>query len=146
MVSLGMAKYAFLGVALLLGALFIKRSAEVGIGPAANEVAGSVNTFGGGLGAIGSGLGSLGTGFSQFLRGTLDPFGLTGFLGQYLAPKQSNPTAAAGNQNTVQSISTPAGTVGGFSVAQSTTEARPSYVAYAGASPAGTGSNPWVAV
>lgn len=122
MVGWGIAKYALIGVGIMFLALFFKRSAETSIGQASTEIASSIGVFGSSLGAIGSGLGTLGTGFSSFLRSTLDPFGLLGQLGGYLAPKAPNPTATSGQQNDIVSISTPAGTVGGFNPAQSTAE------------------------
>lgn len=106
-------KWVMAGVGLIFLFLFVRRSMEVGVGPAAGEVGKAIGTFGESLGAVGSGVGQLGLGFSTFLKSTLDPFGL-------LSKLLPNPNAGNANKT-----SAPAGIVGGFNVVQSTVESTP---------------------
>jgi hypothetical protein len=119
-------RWVLIGIGVLFTALFIRRSVEVGIGQAGQEVAGIFPIFGKGLGEIGAGLGSLGSGFSQFLRGTLDPFGLIPML---IKPpdalKPSTSTSTAGRIVVMNQGDMPSGNTGGFNLQQSTAESTP---------------------
>jgi hypothetical protein len=119
-------RWVLIGIGIVFTALFVRRSVEVGIGPAGQEVAGIFPIFGKGLGEIGTGLGALGSGFSQFLRGTLDPFGLVPML---IKPtdvsKPSTSTASASRIVVMSGGDMPSGNTGGFNVSQSTAESTP---------------------
>jgi hypothetical protein len=119
-------RWVLIGIGILFTALFVRRSVEVGIGPAGQEVAGIFPIFGKGLGEIGTGLGAVGTGFSQFLRGLLDPFNL---IPMFIRPpdtsKPSTSTSTASRVVVMSGGDMPSGNAGGFNVQQSTAESTP---------------------
>jgi len=63
------------GVAgLILFGLFARRASQVGLGPAAAEVAESVGTLGTSIGSVGTGFLTLGTGIGGGISGLFKPF------------------------------------------------------------------------
>jgi hypothetical protein len=120
-------RWVLIGIGILFTALFVRRSVEVGIGPAGQEVASIFPIFGKGLGEIGTGLGALGSGFSQFLRGTLDPFGLVPMLIKPTTDvsKPSTSTSTASRVVVMSGGDMPSGNTGGFNMSQSTAESTP---------------------
>ena len=92
-------KYGALAAGLILFGLFAKRSVEVGIGPAASEVAGSIGTFGQGVGAVGGGIAELGKGIGFGTAKLFDPlFTLRDLIFPPEAGNQPAPTAATQGQ------------------------------------------------
>jgi len=90
-----LAKYGSIAAALVLFTLFAKRGAEVGIGPAATEVASSFGTFGMGLGAVGGGVQSLFTGIGTGIAQLFNPlFTLRDLVFGPQAGQQAAATAA----------------------------------------------------
>jgi len=54
--------------------LFAQRATQVGLGPAATEIAESIGTLGQGLGSLGGGVAALGVGFGGGISGLFKPF------------------------------------------------------------------------
>jgi len=67
-------KFGGLAAGFIFFGLFAKRSVEIGIGPAAKEVADSIGSFGKGIGNVGTGFAALGTGIGSGISGLFAPF------------------------------------------------------------------------
>lgn len=67
-------KFGGLAAGFIFFGLFAKRSVEIGIGPAATEVAQSIGTFGSSFGSLGTGFSALGTGIGSGISGLFAPF------------------------------------------------------------------------
>jgi len=79
--------------------LFLRRSYQVGIGPASGEIATSVGTFGRSLGSFGAGVQELGTGIGTGISNLFSPlFTLRDLIFPPLAGDQPAPTAATQGQ------------------------------------------------
>jgi len=63
-------KFATIAIVGIIAFLVIKRSTEIGLGPAIGETGGGIGALGTG---IGTGLGAVGTGLGGFFGGILDP-------------------------------------------------------------------------
>ena len=81
----------------LLFGLFIRRSYQVGLGPASQEVAASIGTLGGSIGAVGGGIQELGTGIGTGISKLFNPlFTLRDLIFPPEAGNQPAPTAEIG--------------------------------------------------
>jgi len=67
-------KFGGVAVGFVFFGLFASRAVQIGIGPAAKEVADSIGSFGKGIGEVGSGAASLGTGIGAGISGLFSPF------------------------------------------------------------------------
>lgn len=132
--QLSVGKVVALAAAAVFAGLFFRRSLQVGIGPAAGEVAGAVGTFGSSIGSIGTGVGQLGQGIGTFVTGITSPIlgfsnWITGLMGH---PSMQQPHTTTSSYTSRLDYSSPAGTgipdsghVGGFNLAQSTAQSSP---------------------
>jgi len=83
----------------LLFGLFLRRSYQVGIGPAGGEIAGAVGSFGQSLGSVGAGVQELGTGIGTGISKLFNPlFTLRDLIFPPEAGNQPAPTAATQGQ------------------------------------------------
>jgi len=109
-------KFGGLAAGFIFFGLFAKRSAEIGIGPAATEVAQSIGTFGSSLSTLGTGFQGLGTGIGGGISGLFAPFitlfNLFGGGGQ--ATATNNAVKSATQPSTTQQSNTRASKAGSF--------------------------------
>jgi len=139
--QLSVGKVVALAAAAVFAGLFFRRSLQVGIGPAAGEVAGAVGTFGSSIGSIGTGVGQLGQGIGTFVTGITSPIlgfsnWIAGLMGHpsLQQPHTTNSDFGSGYSYPAGTLIPASGHVGGFnlaqSIAESTPSSRPTYISY----------------
>jgi len=111
-------KFGGVAVGFVLFGLFASRAVQIGIGPAATEVANSFGSFGKGIGEIGTGAATLGTGIGTGISGLFSPFvalfNLFNF-GQNQATATNNALNSATQPSTTQQSNTRTSKAGSFS-------------------------------
>lgn len=108
-------KFGGLAAGFIFFGLFASRSVQIGIGPAAKEIADSIGSFGQGIGEVGSGAAALGTGIGTGISGLFAPFiTLFKLFNPTQATAQNNALNSATQPNTFQQSNTKASKAGSF--------------------------------